>query len=178
MADLESIIGPYSQFIDDILARVTAEGFDLSDFSQIDHICYRTTSTENYLQKKEELSTVAKLLGETMVNNRPISTFRLTDPIIHTPWRIDALELPAPKAGQKHPDGLEHVEFVIYDDMPTFLKKYQGKAFVMKSADRGINPEVGLQLGEYSVKFHLLNLPTVIYLEQKLGITSVKDEGG
>lgn len=175
MAELENIIGDYPSFLDDVLGRVTTEGFDLSDFVQIDHMCYRTISTENYSDKKAELASVAKLLGETMINRRPISTFRLNEPVIHSSWRIDAIELPAPKADSKHQEGLEHVEFVLYDDIPTFLKKYEGKPFEMRAADRGINPEIGLQLGEFSVKFHLLNLPTVVYLEHKLGMNDIRD---
>lgn len=175
MSELVHIIGDYDTFLDDILGQVTAEGFDLSDFVQIDHMCYRTTSAENYENKKAELEPVAKLLGETMINGRPISTFRLNNPVFHDPWRIDAIELPAPKPGSEHQEGLEHVEFVLYDDIPTFLKKYEGKPFEMRAADRGINPEIGLQLGGLSVKFHLLNLPTVVYLENKLGMDDIRD---
>ncbi len=175
MTELAQIIGDYPAFLDDILDRVETEGFDFADFVQIDHMCYRTTSLENYEDKKTELASVAKLLGEALINGRPISTFRLNTPVIHSPWRIDAIELPAPKAGSEHQEGLEHVEFVLYDDIPTFLKKYEGKPFEMRAADRGINPEIGLQLGELSVKFHLLNLPTVVYLEHKLGMNDIRD---
>lgn len=175
MSELEKIIGDYPVFLDDVISRVISEGFDLADFVQIDHICYRTTSNENYLDKKAELTGVAKLLGETMINNRPISTFHLQEPIIHKYWRVDAIELPAPKINSKYQEGLEHAEFVLFDDFPTFLNKYEGKPFEMHAAERGINPEIGLQLGELSVKFHLLSLPTVLYLEKKLGIDEVKD---
>lgn len=175
MRATQEVIGDYTAFLDEILALTEAEGFDMGDFSQIDHLCYRTTSRENYRQKQAELQGIAQLLGETMVNGRPISTFRLQEPIRHQGWRIDALELPAPKAGAEHGEGLEHVEYVLYDDIPTFLKKYDGKPFELRAADRGINPEVGLQLGRYSVKFHLLNLPTVVWLEQRLNIHEVAD---
>lgn len=175
MSKLEAVIGDYPTFLDTILARVVEDGFDLSDFVQIDHMCYRTVSAENYAQKKDELEVVSKLLGETMVNGRPISTFRLNQPVRHDAWRIDAIELPAPKAGAEHTEGLEHIEFVLYDDIPAFLQKYAGKPFEMRAADRGINPEIGLRLGEYSVKFHLLNLPTVVYLEHKLGMDNIRD---
>lgn len=175
MTKLQEVIGDYPTFLDAILTRVVDDGFDLADFIQIDHMCYRTVSQENYIQKKQELESVATLLGETMINGRPISTFRLSQPVMHSPWRIDAVELPAPKAGAEHAEGLEHVEFVLYDDIPTFLKKYKGKPFEMRAADRGVNPEIGLQLGEYSVKFHLLNLPTVVYLENKLGMDDIRD---
>lgn len=173
---LQDIIGDYTAFLDDLLARVAGAGFDMSDFVQIDHLCYRTTSADNYREKKAELSAVATLLRETQVNGRPIATFRLRQPIMHdAAWRIDAVELPAPKAGRAYAEGLEHVEFVLYDDIPTFLKKYEGKPFELRAADRGINPEVGLQLGDLSVKFHLLSLPTVVYLEEKLGLDDIRD---
>lgn len=175
MTQLNHIIGDYTAFLDEILSRVEAEGFDFSDFIQIDHMCYRTVSQANYADKKAELASVAKLLGETMVNGRPISTFRLNTPVVHGAWRIDAIELPAPKANSQHAEGLEHIEFVIYDDIPTFLERYQGKPFELRAADRGINPEIGLQLDGLCVKFHLLNLPTVVYLEHKLDIRDVRD---
>ena len=175
MPELKDIVGDYTKFLDDILRRVADQGFDLGDFIQIDHMCYRTTSADNYAEKKLELTAAAVLLGETTVNGRPISTFRLRQPVMHATWRIDAIELPAPKAGSTHQEGLEHVEFVLYDDIPTFLEKYTGKPFEMRAADRGINPEIGLQLGDLSVKFHLLNLPTVVYLEHKLGMHDIRD---
>lgn len=175
MPELKEVIGDYQAFLDTILAKVVEDGFDLQDFVQIDHMCYRTVSAENYAQKKTELEAVAKLLGETTINGRPISTFRLNQPVLHNSWRIDAIELPAPKVGVDYTEGLEHVEFVLYDDIPTFLKKYEGKPFEMRAADRGINPEIGLQLGEHSVKFHLLNLPTVVDLEHKLGMDDIRD---
>jgi predicted metalloenzyme YecM len=175
MTHMKDIIGNYENFLTDILKRITAAGFDLDDFVQIDHLCYRTSTLENYHQKKEELSKVSLFLGENQVNGRPISIFRLKQPIIYQQWRIDALELPAPKEGKPFKDGLEHIELVLYDDIPTFLKKYADKQFDMRAADRGINPEIGLQLGKYSVKFHLLSLPAVVFLEDKLGIKEVKD---
>lgn len=175
MADLQAVIGDYTKFLDDLLDLVVKAGFDLKDFVQIDHICYRATSDQNYAEKKQDFEQELNFLGEIKVAGRLISTFRLSSPIIHGQWRIDAVELAAPKAGRDYKEGLEHAEFVLYDDFSTFLKKYEGKPFDMKAADRGINPEIKLQLGDYSVKFHLLNLPTVVYLQQKLGML---DAGG
>ena len=86
------------------------------------------------------------------------------------------VELPAPKEGLETKEGLEHVELVLFDDKETFLKKYAHKQFEMQAADRGINPEIGFKLPTYTVKFHLLNLPTVVYIEKKLGITEVRNE--
>ena len=175
MADLQEVIGNYNSFLDDVMHEMKDAGIDFGDFSQLDHMCYRTSSLGQYHQKQIELEPFAILLGETSVNGRPISTFKLNEPLIHGRWRIDALELPAPKQGSDYVEGLEHIEFVLFDDFAKFISKYPQLNFDTKSMERGINPELGLKLGKYTVKFHLLSLPTVIYLEHKLGITEVGD---
>jgi len=168
--DVKSVIGDYDEFLDDVLLRMTEAGLDLDDFSQADHICYRVASIERYTQMQQQLMPFARLLGEVSVSGRPISTYKLDSPIHHGQWRVDALELPAPKPSAAYPEGLEHAEFVLYDDMATFLQKYPHLEFDLKSAERGINPEIGLKLGNRAVKFHLLSLTHVVYLEDKLGV--------
>lgn len=170
---LGDAIGDYRGFLKTVLDQVQGAGFVLDDFVQIDHMCYRTVSQQNYHEKKLELGKVGRLLRESIVNGRAIAVFRLHEPVRYDGWRIDALELPAPKPGQAWDEGLEHIEFVLYDDLRTFLSRHPDKKFDLKSADRGINPEVGFPLGRYGVKFHLLSLPAVVYLEEKLGIDEV-----
>lgn len=175
MNSAQTVIGDWEAFIQTILDKTVKAGFDLDDFFQMDHLCYRTVSLGNYAEKKDQLGSIGELLGETMVNGRPISTFRLNSPLIYDNWRIDAVELPAPKAGKDFEEGLEHVEYVLYDDMKTFMAKHSDKDFDKRAVDRGINPELGFEFDKYAIKFHLLNLPTVVYLENKLGITDVID---
>ncbi|HUB93475.1 MAG TPA: VOC family protein [Verrucomicrobiae bacterium] len=175
MDTLQAIIGDYPLFLKQILAEIKAEGFDLSDFVQMDHMCYRAPSLERYAVKKDALTNVGTLLGEAQINRRPIAVFRLDKPVYYEGWRIDTIELPAPKEGVATKEGLEHVEMVLFDDKETFLKKYSDKPFEMKAADRGVNPDIAFRLPTYTVKFHWLNLPTVIYLEQKLGMTDIRD---
>jgi predicted metalloenzyme YecM len=174
--NLFSIIGDYQSFLKQILKEVVEEGFDLSDFVQMDHMCYRVESLDSYKTKKQELAKFGQLLGEAQVNGRPITTFRLHEPVRYQQWRIDAMELPAPKEGVATKEGLEHVELVLFDDKEVFLKKYAHKQFEMQAADRGINPEISFKLPTYTVKFHLLNLPTVVYIEKKLGITDIRND--
>jgi uncharacterized protein len=175
MNNLQNIIGDYQGFLKQIVREIVEAGFDLADFVQMDHMCYRVVSLASYEAKKQQLSEVGRLLGETQVNGRPIATFRLREPVRYQNWRIDTVELPAPKVGSDMKEGLEHVELVLFDDQKDFLEKYADKQFEMHAADRGINPEIGFKLPTYTVKFHLLNLPTVLYLEHKLGVTDVRD---
>jgi uncharacterized protein len=175
MNNLQAIIGDPEPFLKQLLQEVEEAGFDLSDFVQMDHLCYRVPTIEKYQVKKKELLSVGELLGEAQVNGRPISTFHLHTPVRYGQWRIDALELPAPKEGVVTQEGLEHVEFVLFEPLDTFLKKHSDKQFDMKAATRGINPEVSFKLPSYTVKFHLLGLLAVVYLEQKLGMTDIRD---
>lgn len=78
--------------------------------------------------------------------------------------------MPAPRQGRPAQEGLEHVEFVLYDDKDTFLRKYAGKEFDLHAVDRGVNPEIAYKLPSYGVKFHLLNLPAAVYLQLKTGL--------
>jgi uncharacterized protein len=175
MDKITAVIGDYQGFLQTIIQKVADAGFDLNDFVQLDHMGYRTTLLEQYEQKKRQVADYGTHLGETIVNGRPISTYRLHQPVFSGKWRVDAVELIAPKEGKPMPEGLDHVEFVLYDDKDVFLQKYKNKAFVLDAAERGINPEIAYRLGDgLTVKFHLLNLPTVVYLEKKLGITEVK----
>ena len=172
--DLQQIVGDYEAFLRLILNKISAVGFDMHDFVQLDHMCYRTVSAENYEAKKTALKAVATMIDETVVSGRPIAVFRLRLPIVSQDWRIDVLELPAPKPDKPYLEGLEHIEFVIYDSQKVFLQKYADKTFNLVSINRGINPEIGFTLDErHAVKFHLLSLPTAVYLQNKLGITEV-----
>src|SRR5580700_696367 len=146
MDALETVIGDYPSFLKQVLKEIRGAGFDLSDFVQMDHMCYRVPSLERYTLKKSELTKVGKLLGEAQINDRPIAVFRLREPVYCENWRIDTLELPAPKNGVKTIEGLEHVEMVLFDDKEAFLKKYSDKSFEMQAADRGINPEIVFRL--------------------------------
>ena len=175
MDALQTIIGDYHSFLKQILKEITDEGFELADFMQMDHMCYRVPSLERYRLKKNELTAVGRLLSEAEINGRPIAVYRLKKPVFFDSWRIDVVELPAPKSGAHTNEGLEHVELVLFDDKEDFLKKYSGKNFEMQSADRGINPEIVFRLPTYAVKFHLLSLPAVVYIEQKLDVLQMQD---
>ncbi|HEX3568210.1 MAG TPA: VOC family protein [Candidatus Saccharimonadales bacterium] len=175
MNELAKLIGDYETFLSEILSEVKAEGFDLHDFVQIDHLCYRAPTNDRYREMRELLSHFGTFLSENMVNGRFISTFRLHEPIVYDGWRIDALELPAPKPGDER-EGLDHIEFVLYDDLHDFLEKYKNKKFGLKAMRRKINPEVSLRLSDkHVVKFHLLSLTTVVFIENQLGYDFIED---
>lgn len=176
MPELDAIIGNPHPFLDAIIAEIEQEGYDMADFVQIDHMCYRTTSLAQYDQKRRELATVATLLSENIINNRPIASFKLNEPFMHNTWRIDVIELPAPKPGSDYDAGLEHIEVVLYDDFDTFLKKYPRSDYARKAAKRVLNPDISLRLKTYTVKFHIISLSAATYLENAFDIRVINDQ--
>ena len=63
MDKLAEVIGDYSTFLKEAVKRVENAGFDMADFSQCDHMGYRTTSLDQYEDKKRQLSGCAKPIG-------------------------------------------------------------------------------------------------------------------
>lgn len=108
-------------FISKVQAKVTKLGIDTSKF-QIDHICYRTSTQEEYVARKRELEDVGELLIESIVGGRMIATYRLKTPIVCLDGStINVVELPSPKVGSEYVSGLEHCEFVITGALEEFV---------------------------------------------------------
>lgn len=130
-----------------------------------DHICYRTSSVENYAARKDDFSRLGELLGETLVNGRNIATYRLHNPL---PWKhhkIWLVEVPAPKkAGTK--EGFEHMEIICDCPFETLrlmnpLAKWDGSGL-----NKPFNQELEIVMGERNIKFHHQSLSSVMRLER------------
>lgn len=88
--------------------------FTLIIYREIDHVCYRCETIEEYSDIKRKLSEFGEVLVEGMIGGRPILTLHLTEPILYDEhWRISCLEVPCPKPGRAYVRGLEHVEVVL-----------------------------------------------------------------
>ena len=164
---IHAILGDVEGFLERIFAGLEHLKLDVTPF-ELDHICLRVETLEDYEGKKAQLGTLAKLLIESEVNGRPIATFRLDEAVEFRGRKIFVVEIPAPKANRPKPAGLEHVEFVLPMGFEPFLKKYAHLKFDTRALGKGLNPEIELSLGELAVKFHLLPLERVIEIEKEL----------
>ena len=134
---------------------------------ELDHLCYRVETWERYETLKKMLETEAELLKETMINGRPICTYKLKDPIRYEAREIWVLELPAPKEGSPYQEGFEHVEFVIDTSFAEFMNLYPHISFDTKAMGKTINPDIGIEHDCARVKFHQKSLEYVVkYLEK------------
>ena len=168
---VKRIIGDYQAFIEDIDAGLRSAGIDRAELSMMDHICYRVETTERYFQMLTRCAEIGTLLGETDVNGRPIATFELNEYLEAAEWVVPYLELPAPKEGSLYGEGLEHAELVVIGGLDRFKMKHAKLTFKEAGMGKSINPELGLKIGDLSVKFHEQQLGSVVRIEKQLGIT-------
>lgn len=133
----------------------------------IDHICYRVVSVEDYERAKATLLQDHELLAETLINGRPIATFKLREPLLYGQRQIPLLELPSPKVGSPYPEGYEHAEFVIGRSPAEWITAYPALSWDTKGIQKSVNADARLLLpGGISVKYHEYPLDYVIrYLD-------------
>ena len=162
--DLETFIAEGEYFLQRALLRMRRAGLDIGT-CDIDHLCFRVHSEDEYSLYKVLLSEQAVLLTEVPVNGRFIATFKL-----HQGFRIgdrvvNVVELPAPKKSCTYLTGFEHLEVVISESFETFQAHYPHLLFE-PVARKVLNSELCLKVEDFQVKFHHNSLERVIEIEE------------
>jgi predicted metalloenzyme YecM len=113
------------------------------------------------------LAKLGCLLTEAEIGGRPISSYKLSSPVIVGSRRIEVVELPFPKQGSQYPTGLEHAEFVLEEDFNIFIRAHPSVVFNLKNASAPINPDIRIQYEDFAVKFHYQSLEDLIEHERR-----------
>lgn len=152
-------------FLDNIFDCLEKDKVDVSKM-ELDHICYRVETKERYAEVKQVLLEQANLLSETLINGRPICSFKLKEPFFYKNRTIYVLELPSPKKGSPYKEGFEHLEFVTQTSLEDFLANHKNLDFDLKGFTKETNRDIRLIYDCGSVKFHEHSLEYVIkYLD-------------
>ena len=157
----KEFIGEAQLFLNKLFSELDKIKLDLSN-NELDHICYRVKTTQEYLELKEQLLLEGKLISDKKINGREICVFELDKPFRFQERAIYLLELPAPKKGSEYKSGFEHVEFVLTEDLRTFMSSRPDLNFNIKGLEKKVNPEIRLNFSFGSIKFHNHNLSYVI----------------
>ncbi|KAJ3154353.1 hypothetical protein HDU89_008421 [Geranomyces variabilis] len=185
---LQSILAEHASFLNRVVSSLQTLGISLPPNYAIDHICYRTSTTDEYTRRKAELATLGTLLVENDIGGRLIACYKLhADHALQ--WLqssaasgksinrvIDVVELPAPKPGRLYPSGLEHVEVVVDDmSLEDFAARHPDVKFDWSGMKKPINRDLridfregGVEGGGFSVKFHEQTLEKVIEIEKAM----------
>lgn len=158
---MESILGPITPFLDRIFHLLDQDGIDISPY-ELDHVCYRVETEEEYERLKTLLQPLGEMLTEPLIGGRYIATFKMIEPIQYKERKIWCLELPSPKTGSPYKEGYEHVEFVIDKPFEEFMSLYSSLTFKTKGMSKEVNPEISRKYGDLAVKFHHHTIEYVI----------------
>ena len=151
-------------FLNNIFEEIESQRIDLSTW-KIDHLCYRVSSNKNYEKMKGVMASFSTLLSEAKISGRPISTYKLNEPIVYKNYIIELIEVPAPKMGAQTIEGFEHIEVVTSESFDEIMENYPQLNFETKALSKKINPELVIKFGDCSLKFHHQSLEDVIKQE-------------
>ena len=154
-------------FLEKIFNELESVQIDLRDWP-IDHLCYRTSSENNYQKIKNCFQHIGELLVESEVNGRLIATYKLKEPILFKQHRIELIEVPAPKRGKTTIEGFEHIEAVIDISFLELEKLFPHITFNKKAITKEINPDIEVEFGGCAIKFHHQSLEEVIEYEKRV----------
>jgi predicted metalloenzyme YecM len=149
-----NIIGDYKTFLDKIFSDLENAGFGLGEFEELDHVGYRVESLERYYELKKLLAEFCEAYSDKEFAGRPVLICKLKTPLSHGGFKIEGIEVLAPKENNKFKEGLEHAEFVTKILLAEFLEKHDDIKFKLDAYDRRENPELILEFENCAVKFH------------------------
>lgn len=152
-------------FLHKIFKNLETLDIDLKSW-EIDHLCYRTSSEQNYIETKERFQGLGKLLIESEINGRLIATYKLHTPIVFEKWIIDLVEVPAPKPNKETKEGFEHIEVVIDISFDEFIKDHPKVTFHKQGLQKDLNPELEIEFEDCAIKFHHKSLEHIINIEK------------
>tara|TARA_B110001454_G_scaffold219201_1_gene251913 strand:- start:56814 stop:57848 length:1035 start_codon:yes stop_codon:yes gene_type:complete len=155
------------KFLDKVFVKASSQKFSIESHWDIDHLCFRSESIDEYEAYRDVFSALGELLTEMNVNGRPIATFELHTPIQYKQWLIKLIELPAPKKGKSVTTGFEHFEIVVDRSLEQLAKQYAKLEWDKSGLEKTFNPELELPLGDAAIKLHNLSLKSVINFEHR-----------
>ena len=158
------ILGNYEKFLKDSLKETENIGISTVGY-EIDHVCFRVSSTREYDLYKRKLLKISSAFLENIVHGRPISKFILKTPLEEEGYSVSLVELPSPKENRQYKTGLEHIEVVVGNDFESFLNRYKN-LFSGEENVTTLNHTVFVTLkGGRTIKFHRFPLTKVVRSE-------------
>lgn len=160
-----------SLFLEKLFFEIREHSIDYSKWD-IDHLCFRTETLNQYEKIKKHFSLFSTLLIESPVNGRPIATYKLHSPWIFGDNFIDLVEIPAPKPNKITKSGFEHIEIVMPQSFAEIQKQYSSLSFEPNNNPKKFNPELVANLKNGDIKFHHQSLELVINIEKMGNVLS------
>ena len=145
-------------FLDQLVTYLKSHNL-LQSGQEIDHVCYRIETINDYLRIVSEMKDkYGKVIADSMISGRPITIIQLHEPILYQDFLISCVELPCPKTGSFYEQGWEHIEVVIGQqgqnciDNKVELEKFvsehsiEGLIFDIRAIEKHVNADVSVSV--------------------------------
>jgi len=163
--EISLTLGDCSAFYNRRIAQLRGLGIDASEY-EVSHIAFRAETLEEYLRVRDALELQCTANVENTWNGRLISKLLLREPLVLAP-RIGTslIELIPPIHQNDYRMGLEHIGFVVGDDLEDFGVKH--RAAITGRQDQGpfCQPFFVRFADKTNVKFYRYGLRRVCELE-------------
>jgi uncharacterized protein len=132
---------------------------------KLDHICFRTSTLDEYERYKTLFSSNSTLIACNQINGREITVFKTNSDFQHERFSTKLLELTQPKVERKDSTNFEHIEFVIQKELRKLVEENPHLNFNTKNIDAK-TPEIRLNFAKGCIKFRNIALEDVIASER------------
>lgn len=165
MNAIENIIGDYQGFFSDLLTRMRKSEIHIHGMP-LSHLLYRTTTSPEYEELRDELKTACSEFVETQFNGRAVSILILKNPLLlEDGFTVSMIELPAPRAVHTYPSGLESIGVIVGKTLPEFIQKYSHVLTGVKEHGQHCQPAFITFDNEKTSKFYDISLKEIVTLQ-------------
>jgi predicted metalloenzyme YecM len=165
MNAIETIIGDYQSFFSDLLKRMRESRININGIP-LSHLLYRTTTIPEYEELRDELKTSCSEFVETQFNGRAVSILILKKPLLlEDRFTVSMIELPAPRATNMYPSGLESIGVIVGKKLPEFVNKHCDILTGIKDHGQHCQPAFITFDNKKTSKFYDISLREIVTLQ-------------
>lgn len=155
-------------FLDRLFQALVNSSISL-DGLQIDHIAYRTETSDEYNRVKLDFEKYGEYLPDAEIRGRRIAVLKLHSPLKYKKWSIEAVEILEPASNNRFKSGWEHIE-VVSRNLNGIIDKYPSLNWDKDSMDRKNNPELTLRFDiDLAIRFHPISIIEARKLQVETG---------
>jgi len=152
------MIDGFQELIDVVDRKLRLLGISSSE-AKLDHVGYKCSSAEDYLQRKQDISKDLELVYEGSVRGSNLGIFKYAEPIKYKNADILGVEFIMPKDGEVSESFWEHVEYVVSGNLFEFVEKHPNVTWDTAAIDKSVFPKVAIRFENGTcAKFHVENV--------------------
>ena len=162
---LETILGDYKGFFEDLEQRIARAGIDVAG-RPLSHVAFRTATLGEYRKVQEQLEPWCRANVENEWNGRPIDKLLLEEPLALGGGRtVSLIELIPPPHREDWPLGLEHLGIVIGESFDDFTREHKDRFTGRQDQGPYCQPAYITFANGRTVKFYRWSLEDVVEME-------------